>query len=59
MMKETNPQYVHFQMDVFWIVHPGQDPVKLLKKYGNRWEFMHLKGCATARPRACSPAIPT
>lgn len=50
MMKETNPQYVHFQMDVFWIVHPGQDPVKLLKKYGKRRELMHLKGMRDSTP---------
>jgi len=50
MMKETNPKYVHFQMDVFWIVHPGQDPVGLLKKYGKRWELMHLKGMRESTP---------
>lgn len=43
MMKETKPDIVSFEMDVFWIVHPGQDPVKLLEKYGKRWELMHLK----------------
>jgi sugar phosphate isomerase/epimerase len=43
LMKETNPKYVHYEMDIFWIVFPGQDPVKLLKKYGHRWELMHLK----------------
>src|ERR1700744_373522 len=37
IMKETNPKYVNFEMDVFWIVHPGQDPVKLLAKYHKRW----------------------
>jgi sugar phosphate isomerase/epimerase len=30
-------------MDVFWVVHPGQDPAKLLAKYPNRWTLMHLK----------------
>jgi sugar phosphate isomerase/epimerase len=30
-------------MDVFWIKHPGQDPVALLKKYPNRFLLMHLK----------------
>jgi sugar phosphate isomerase/epimerase len=50
MMRETNPQFVHFQMDVFWIVHPGQDPVKLLKKYGARWQLMHLKGMRDSTP---------
>jgi sugar phosphate isomerase/epimerase len=43
LVRETKPALVGFQMDVFWVVHPGQDPVKLLQKYGNRWELMHLK----------------
>ena len=43
MLKETNPKTVSFQMDVLWVVFPGQDPVKLLEKYGKRWELMHLK----------------
>jgi sugar phosphate isomerase/epimerase len=30
-------------MDVFWVKHPGQDPVSLLKKYPNRFPLMHLK----------------
>ena len=43
LMAETKPDLVRYQMDVFWIVHPGQDPVKLLNKYGNRFELMHVK----------------
>lgn len=43
MMQETDPDLVRFEMDVFWVVHPGQDPVKLLNKYKGRWELMHLK----------------
>ena len=39
----TNPQYFNFEMDVFWVKHPGQDPVALLKKYPNRFLLMHLK----------------
>jgi len=50
LMRETNPKFVNFQMDVFWIVHPGQDPVKLLKKYGHRWQLMHLKGMRDSTP---------
>jgi len=30
-------------MDVFWVKHPGQDPVALLKKYPGRFPLMHLK----------------
>jgi sugar phosphate isomerase/epimerase len=43
LMTETDKKNVHFQMDVLWIVFPGQDPVKLLEKYSGRWELMHLK----------------
>jgi sugar phosphate isomerase/epimerase/acetyl esterase/lipase len=43
MMAETKAEFVRYQMDVFWVVHPGQDPVKLLEKYGNRFELMHVK----------------
>lgn len=41
--QNTNPEYVSFELDVLWAVFPGQDPVKLLNKYGSRWKLMHLK----------------
>lgn len=50
MMAETKPQFVHFEMDVFWVVHPGQDPVKLLEKYGSRFELMHVKDMKRGTP---------
>ncbi len=43
LMKETNPKHVSFEMDVLWVLFPGEDPVKWLKKYPGRWELMHLK----------------
>lgn len=43
MVKNMNPEYANFEMDVFWVKHPGQDPVGLLKKYPNRFLLMHLK----------------
>jgi sugar phosphate isomerase/epimerase len=50
MMRETNPQHVAFEMDIFWVVHPAQDPVKLLKQYGKRWELLHLKDMKKGTP---------
>ncbi len=50
MMKETKPEFVRYEMDIFWIVHPGQDPVKLLEKYGNRFELMHVKDMRKGTP---------
>ncbi|SRR5690606_23592539 len=46
LVAETDPQYVSFEMDVFWVVHPGQDPVELLRKYPDRWSLMHVKDMA-------------
>jgi sugar phosphate isomerase/epimerase len=43
MMAETKPKFVSYEMDVFWIVFPAQDPVALLQKYPKRWELMHVK----------------
>ena len=43
IVKNTNPEYVSFEMDMLWTFFPGQDPAKLLTKYGSRWKLMHLK----------------
>ena len=43
LMAETDPKVVFFQMDVLWTIFPGQDPAKLLDKYGSRWALLHLK----------------
>ncbi|PIQ20893.1 MAG: sugar phosphate isomerase [Cytophagales bacterium CG18_big_fil_WC_8_21_14_2_50_42_9] len=43
LAENTDPKYVSFEMDMLWAFHGGQDPVKLLNKYGNRWKLMHLK----------------
>jgi sugar phosphate isomerase/epimerase len=43
LASETKPEFVSFEMDVFWVVHPGADPVKLMEKYPNRWVLVHLK----------------
>jgi sugar phosphate isomerase/epimerase len=43
LMEKTKPEFVAFEMDVFWVVHPGADPVKYLNKYPGRWQLMHIK----------------
>lgn len=43
MAQNMNAAYANFEMDVFWVKHPGQDPVALLKKYPKRFPLMHLK----------------
>jgi sugar phosphate isomerase/epimerase len=43
LVKNTKPANLQFEMDVYWVKHPGQDPVALMKKYPNRFELLHLK----------------
>jgi sugar phosphate isomerase/epimerase len=43
LARETKPELVAFEMDVFWVFQPGADPVKYLAKYPGRWALMHLK----------------
>lgn len=43
MVQNTNPDYVSFEIDLMWTVHPGADPVELLEKYPERFRLMHLK----------------
>jgi len=50
LVAETNPKFVSFQMDVFWAVHGGQDPVKLFEAYPGRWSLTHLKGMKDSTP---------
>lgn len=43
MMEKTDPRYVNFEMDVFWIRNPGQNPAAIMRKYPGRFPLTHLK----------------
>jgi sugar phosphate isomerase/epimerase len=43
LVTRTNPKFVNFEMDIFWIVYAYQDPVKLLHRYPGRFPLMHVK----------------
>jgi sugar phosphate isomerase/epimerase len=51
IITHTDPKYVSFEMDIFWISFGGGDPVGLMKKYGNRWKLMHLKDLRKGAPK--------
>lgn len=42
-MQNTNPDTVDFEMDIYWVVVPGQDPIVWLQKYPNRFRLCHVK----------------
>ncbi|MEE6283269.1 DUF1349 domain-containing protein, partial [Georgenia sp. MJ170] len=43
LVKETNPEFVTFQVDVAWAEHGGFDVAELLEEYGSRIELLHIK----------------
>jgi len=43
VMANTSKKNVTFQLDLYWAVQAGQDPVALLKRYGKRIQFFHVK----------------
>jgi sugar phosphate isomerase/epimerase len=43
MVKQTKPEFVNYELDVFWAFDGGADPVQLMRKYPNRFPLMHLK----------------
>lgn len=38
-----NAQYFDFEMDVYWVVHGGENPMVLFERYPNKFKLMHLK----------------
>jgi sugar phosphate isomerase/epimerase len=43
MMQGTNPDLVDFEMDMYWTVAAGVDPVAYMDKYPNRFKLVHVK----------------
>ena len=43
LMANTDPRNVAFQLDLYWAVRGGADPVELLETYGKRIQLFHVK----------------
>ena len=43
LAEKTDPRFVAFEIDVFWTVYAGQDPVKVMQKHPGRWPLLHVK----------------
>lgn len=42
-MQQTDAALVDFEMDIYWVVTAGADPIAWLKKYPNRFRLCHVK----------------
>jgi len=43
LMRETDPALVFFEMDIYWAVSGGADPLALLATYPGRFKMFHVK----------------
>ena len=43
LMNATDTNLVDFEMDIYWVVAAGADPITYLKKYPNRFKLCHVK----------------
>ena len=50
MLKETDPALVDFEMDIYWVVRAGLDPVKMIQEHPKRFPLWHVKDMDKAKP---------
>jgi sugar phosphate isomerase/epimerase len=43
MMQNTDSALVDYEMDIYWVVTAGEDPIKWFEKYPNRFRLSHIK----------------
>lgn len=52
LLEHTDPELVRFQMDVFWMVKAGADPIAYLKTHPARFSMLHIKDSGGAPTHA-------
>lgn len=46
LVGETDPSLVAFEMDLYWVVNGGGDPLAFLARYPGRFKMLHVKDSA-------------
>ena len=55
LLRETNPELVHLELDLYWVRYGGVDPVSALRDLGDRVSLVHLKDMAPDEQRSDLP----
>ncbi|QNL49269.1 sugar phosphate isomerase/epimerase [Olivibacter sp. SDN3] len=50
LLNQTEPDLVTFELDLFWTVKSGIDPVELFNNYPKRFEMWHVKDIDQSKP---------
>lgn len=46
LLRDTDPALVDFEMDVYWVVEGGGDPMDYMRRYPDRFPLLHIKDSA-------------
>ena len=49
LLAETDPELVAMEMDLFWIMYAGVDPIPYFKKHPGRFAMLHVKDMDSSR----------
>jgi sugar phosphate isomerase/epimerase len=50
ILAETDPNLVSMEMDIYWVVRAGHDPVSIFKKHPGRFAMVHVKDMDKSNP---------
>ncbi|PWG78629.1 sugar phosphate isomerase/epimerase family protein [Pararcticibacter amylolyticus] len=50
LLKETDPALVKFELDLYWAVRAGKDPVAMFKEHPGRFAMWHVKDMDRQKP---------
>jgi len=50
LLKETDRNLVYFELDLYWVVRSGNDPIKLFKENPGRFKLWHVKDMDKVNP---------
>ncbi|RUT71635.1 sugar phosphate isomerase/epimerase [Flavobacterium cupreum] len=50
LLKETDKDLVHFEMDLYWVVRSGKDPLQLFRENPGRFTMWHVKDMDKLNP---------
>lgn len=55
LLRETDPELVGFELDLYWINKAGHDPVAYFERFPGRFPLLHLKDSTAAPEKAFAP----
>ena len=50
LLKETDKDLVYFEMDLYWVVRAGKDPLQIFKENPGRFKLWHVKDMDKLKP---------